>query len=171
MWYTRGITRQSRVSHMPLVTIIYCNIVDCIPPITGQEKLGCGALYSIHLCGLRILTLPTLRLLSANAQKRKYFWKPSKPCQVGTHWITLMEYSQMSTHMPQFQWFYRIFALFCIANLATSSMRVKEKRLNKCGLFCIPHIYRGPWLGEKSSVVQIYVYSHIYFQAHRAWRK
>ena len=28
------------------------------------------------------------------------FWKPSKPCHVGIHWIALAEYSQMSAHGP-----------------------------------------------------------------------
>ena len=31
------------------------------------------------------------------------FWKTSKPCHVGIHWIALAEYSQMSSHMPGFQ--------------------------------------------------------------------
>ena len=37
-------------------------------------------------------------LLSYEAQGRKDCWKPSKPCHVGIHWITLWiaEYSQMS---------------------------------------------------------------------------
>ena len=64
------------------------------------------------------LTTPMLRLLSPNAQERKDFWKPSKPCHVGIHWKALAEYSQMSTHMPGFQWFFRIFALFCIGQLS-----------------------------------------------------
>ena len=65
-----------------------------------------------------LLNLPMLRLLSSNAQERKYFWKPSKPCHVGIHWITLTEYSQMSTHMSGFMHY------FVLANLATSSIRV-----------------------------------------------
>ena len=50
-----------------------------------------------------LLTLPMLRLLSSKEQGCKDFWKPSKPCQVGIHWIALAEYSQMSTHLPGFQ--------------------------------------------------------------------
>ena len=42
------------------------------------------------------------------------FRKPSKPCHVGTHWIALPEYFQMSTHLPGFQLFLRSFASFCI---------------------------------------------------------
>ena len=63
------------------------------------------------------LTLPMLRLLSSKGQGRKDSWKPSKPCHVGTHWIALAEYSQMSTHLPGFHWFFRIFALFCIGQI------------------------------------------------------
>ena len=35
------------------------------------------------------------------------FWKRSKICHVGVHWIALTEYSQMSTHTPGFQYFFR----------------------------------------------------------------
>ena len=56
------------------------------------------------------LTLPMLRLLLAKAQECKDFWKTSKPCHVGTHWIALAEHSQMSTHLPGFQSFSRFFA-------------------------------------------------------------
>ena len=31
------------------------------------------------------------------------FLKPSKPCHDGIHWTALIEYSEMSTHMPWFQ--------------------------------------------------------------------
>ena len=73
-----------------------------------------------------------LRLLSSNAHERKYFWKPSKPCQVGTHWIALMECSQMNTHMPGFQWFFRIFAIFCIGQLSLISP-FKESQIGSRG--------------------------------------
>ena len=65
-----------------------------------------------------LLDLPMLRLLSSDAQERKYFWKQSKPCHVGTHWTALTDDSQMSTHIPWFQWFFRIFALFFIGQTA-----------------------------------------------------
>ena len=57
------------------------------------------------------LTLPMLRLLSTKTKGSKDFWKPSKPCCVGTHWISLTEYSQMSTHLPGFRPY---FSVFCI---------------------------------------------------------
>ena len=66
-----------------------------------------------------------LRLLSSNAQGRKDFWKPSKPCGVGIHWKALTENSQMITNMPWFKSFFGFFAPFCIVKLATSSIRVK----------------------------------------------
>ena len=59
---------------------------------------------------------------SPKAQERKNLWKLSKPCLVGIHWIALAEYSHMSTHLPGFQWFFRIFVS---ANLVISSIRVK----------------------------------------------
>ena len=59
-----------------------------------------------------------LSLLSSNVQGPKDFWKPSKPCHVGIHWIALTEYSQMSTHMPGFQSFLRFFASFCTGQIS-----------------------------------------------------
>ena len=57
------------------------------------------------------LTLSMLRLLSSKSQRRKDFEKPSKPCPVGIHWIAIAEYSQMSTHKPGFQSFFRFFCI------------------------------------------------------------
>ena len=54
-----------------------------------------------------IVNLPMLRLLSSKAQEHKDIRKSSKPYHVGTHWIALAEYSQMSTHSPAFQSFFR----------------------------------------------------------------
>ena len=59
-----------------------------------------------------MLTIPVLRLISSNAQGRKYLWKPSKPYLVGIHWIALAEYSQMSTNLVSV--IFRIFESFCI---------------------------------------------------------
>ena len=69
-------------------------------------------------------TIQILRLLSSEAQGCKDF--SSKPCHTGIHWIALAEYSQMSTHMPGFQSFFRVFRIhFILAKLAISSKRVK----------------------------------------------
>ena len=67
-----------------------------------------------------------LRLLSSIAKGRKDIWKPSKPCHVGVHWIALVEFSQMSTHVPGSQTFFRYFAL---AKLTTSSIGVETVQL------------------------------------------
>ena len=53
------------------------------------------------------LTLIILRLLSSKALRSQNLWKPSKPCNVGTHLIALTKFSQMSTHLPGFQSFFR----------------------------------------------------------------
>ena len=50
--------------------------------------------------------------------------KPPKPCYVGTHWIALAEYSQMSTHLPGFWSFFNFLYYFVLAKLATSSIKV-----------------------------------------------
>ena len=72
----------------------------------------------------RSLALPMLRPLSPKGQRCKDFWKPYKPCRVGINWIALAECSQMSTHMPGFQSFFRFFASFVLVKLATSSTGV-----------------------------------------------
>ena len=59
-----------------------------------------------------------LRLLSSKAQGHKDFWKQSKPCHIGIHWRALAEYSQMSIHVPGFQYFFCCFASFCIAQIS-----------------------------------------------------
>ena len=64
------------------------------------------------------LTLPMLWLFSSKAQEQKDLWDPSKPCHFGIYWIALTEYSQMSTHVPGFQSFFRGFALFCISQIS-----------------------------------------------------
>ena len=68
--------------------------------------------------------------LSARMQNLR---KPSKPCHVGIHWITLAEYSQMSTHMLGFRWFFLHFwHNFVLAKLDTSSIRVNSVLIMKC---------------------------------------
>ena len=70
------------------------------------------------------LTLSMLRLLSSKAQGRNDFWKTSKPCHVGIHWIALAEYSQMSNHVPGFQSFSGFLHHFVLSKLATTSIKV-----------------------------------------------
>ena len=69
-----------------------------------------------------------LRLLLPKAQGRKDFWKSSKPYHVGTHWIALAEYSQISTHMPGLQSFLKhVRIILVLTDLASSSHRVKHE--------------------------------------------
>ena len=56
--------------------------------------------------------------------RMKAFWKPSKHCHVGIHWIALPEHLQMSTHVPGFVIFSFVLHHFVLANLAPSSTRV-----------------------------------------------
>ena len=63
---------------------------------------------------------------ATSVQRTSSSWKPIIPCQVGIHWIALAEYSQMATRVTGFQSFFRFFLHhFLLANLATSSIRVK----------------------------------------------
>ena len=59
------------------------------------------------------LTLSMLRLPSSKAQGCRLFYKLSKPCHVGIHWIALTECFPISTHVPGFQSFFSFFASFC----------------------------------------------------------
>ena len=72
------------------------------------------------------LTLPIICcLLPSKAQGRQDFLKPSEPCHVGIHWKALHEYSQRSTHVPEFSHFSLFLHHFVLAKLATRSIRVK----------------------------------------------
>ena len=73
---------------------------------------------------ISFLTLPMLRLLSSKAQRPKDLWKQANPCHVGIHWKALADFSQMSTHVSGFRSFFRFFASFVFAKVATSSIRV-----------------------------------------------
>ena len=64
------------------------------------------------------LTLLMLRLLLSKAKGRKDYCKQSKPCHVGIHWKALAEYSQMSTHVAGFLWFFMFFASLCIGKIS-----------------------------------------------------
>ena len=68
-----------------------------------------------------------------------FFFKPSKPCHIGIRWIALDEYSQMSTHMPGFQSFFRFLYHFVSAKLATSSVRVKGSVRRLCTQYRARH--------------------------------
>ena len=80
--------------------------------------------YSYKENGKVILTLPMLRLLSFKAQGCNDFWKPSKPCHVGIHWIALADYSQIRTLVLRFQLFKGVMHSFVMAKLASSRIRV-----------------------------------------------
>ena len=75
------------------------------------------------------------RLLISKVQGRKYFWKTSEPYHAGIQWIAFAEYSQMSTHLPGFQSFFKInfFRIFVLAKIATSSISVELTYLSSKG--------------------------------------
>ena len=72
------------------------------------------------------LTLPVLGLLSFKAQDN---WEIMETLSCCIHWKALAEYSQMSTHMSQFQSFFGIFAYFCIGQ---SSNQRRKAWNNSC---------------------------------------
>ena len=102
------------IAHIKLIFMHepFYNIAFGIRPVTniGNENQTAASHNS--------LTLPMLRLLSSKGQGGKDFWKTLKPCHVVIHCIALAEYSQMSTHMPWFQSFFRFFVLFCIGQIS-----------------------------------------------------
>ena len=102
---------------------LYVSVVWLTEKIfTTKKRLNIVFIIKVYW---RRLTLPILRPFSAKAQGRKHFWKPSKPCHVGIHWIAFTEYSQMSTMYQGFSHFLKGFLHhFVLAKLATSSIRV-----------------------------------------------
>ena len=78
---------------------ILLSLFKCLLNSTFFDELG------VHL------TLTLLRLRASKGQGCKDFWKPSKLCHGGIHWIALTEYSRMSTHLPGVQWFFRGFCI------------------------------------------------------------
>ena len=74
-----------------------------------------------------------LRLLSSKSTVLLDLRKPSKTCHVAIHWIACAGYSQMSTHVPGIQSFFkRFFALSLFPKLTSSSIRVKTSTWYCC---------------------------------------
>ena len=66
-----------------------------------------------------------LKRLSSKAQGCKIFENHLNPVMFGIHWIALAEYSQMSTHLPEFQPLSGVLHHFVLAKLPSSSIHVK----------------------------------------------
>ena len=81
-------------------------------------------------------TLSMLRLFSWKSARRKDYGKQTKPCHVGIHWRALVEYSQMSTHVPGFRSFFRGFASFGIGQISQQQHK---------GLPQAPFGHKDPW--------------------------
>ena len=92
-----------------------------VPLIPDNSTYWHGS-YNISRC--QELNLAMLKLLRPKHKNAMIFWKTSKPCHVGIHWIALAEHSHMSTHVPVFQSFSGVFAF---AKLATSSISLRVK--------------------------------------------
>ena len=86
--------------------------MDSFPTFTFTSTMEEAETRNVHC----YLTLP--RLLSSKAQGCKDFCKTSKPCHAGIHSKALAEYSQINTHVPGFQSFFRFFASFCIGQIS-----------------------------------------------------
>ena len=87
------LNRKKKMSRMEIKYCVKVNMILVLGVIEKERR---------HVISIS-LTFPMLRRLSSKAQGRNFFWKPSKPCNVGIRWIAFTEYSQMSTHMPFFQ--------------------------------------------------------------------
>ena len=104
----------------------------CSTTVDGSDSWNTGLCHEYHLPGLLCCvsyrnswnitqTAPHTHLNLCNGCKD--FWNPSKPCHLGIHWIALAEYSQMSTHGPGFQPFFRFFASFCNGQINNCTSR------------------------------------------------
>ena len=85
----------------------------------------------LHYCALdegslsiRRVNPLVLWVFSSKEKWCNFFKKATKHWHVGIHWKGLTEYSQMSTHLPGFPYFFRFFHHFVMDKLATSSIRV-----------------------------------------------
>ena len=105
---------------------------------------GASQLYGHHLYNNFLNPSNAEATFALLVQECKNLWKPSKPYLVGTHWKALTEYSQMSTHLPEFQCFFRFFAFNVLAKLATTSIRFKNHNAPK--YFHANSIYSGQYL-------------------------
>ena len=97
--------------------------------LVRENKAVCGECVSVTMWGILrpwwylengdvISKIFEWGLVCSIIQGHKDFWKTSKPCHVGIHWIALPEYSHMSTHSLGFQTFLRFFASFCIGKIS-----------------------------------------------------
>ena len=68
--------------------------------------------------GNRIIKPFNAEATSVQRTRMQLFWKPSKPCHVGIHWIALTELSQMSTNLTGFQLFRSFYASFSIGQIS-----------------------------------------------------
>ena len=102
-----------------------------------------------------------------NALGRKDFRQSSKPCHFGIHCITLVEYSQMITHVPGFQSLFRFLHHFVLAKLATSSsIRVKLVAFAFIRSFSQRSIHcSSRTLAEISFILLLHIsdFHHLYF--------
>ena len=87
-------------------------------PAGQPEQAGCGEKPISHVQWMLVYMFLLVIVFKSEAHKCKDFWKRPKTCHVGIHWIALAEYSQMSTHVPGFQSFFRFFASFCIGQIS-----------------------------------------------------
>ena len=102
-----------------LIYFLCLTDVCCVKGSDSISHVTAGTAPVIVTHPIWPLTLPMLRLLSSNASTRtKDFWKTSKPCHIGIHWIAPNEFYQISIHGPGFQSFFRIFVSFCFGKIS-----------------------------------------------------
>ena len=84
--------------------------------VTTWQGINLSAFY--HTYVLAKLATISIQVNPSNVEatfvlstRTQRFWKTSKPCHVGIHWIALLEYFHMSTHLPGFS---VIFQVICI---------------------------------------------------------
>ena len=83
--------------------------VDEQPPEEEEEEDEEGEMTLNYMIQGIFFAPPMLRLFSSKAQGPKDMFIPTKPCHGGIHWIALAEYSQMSPHVPGFQYYFVLY--------------------------------------------------------------
>ena len=122
-------------------------------------------------CRRIALTLPVLGLLSSKAQGCKVFWKASKPCCVGIHWIVLLStlrwvpvchgFSHFSGFLHHFvlakyRWFSII--LFMPCALEESSLSIGRAKVQGLRFICVGGgVMRWCYIGNGCPSVAAYM--------------
>ena len=90
--------------HKIYTTLRYQKVLSLAGVWQSRIAMGLITETAYHHCSDYNKLNPSLaKATLVQCTRSQSFLKASKPCHVGTHWIALTEYSQMSTYLTGFQ--------------------------------------------------------------------